>query len=446
MIFLLLAMACKPASEPCPCPDGVEGHAVLWEEECLCLPSLNPTEDPEPASIFWVDAEAEGEGSESSPWAEPDWEVVDTALAQGHVELRFDAYDTWSERLVVRRSDTGPHRLVLAGRGHVHGEGGWTWAPDVRATMPGVLTPYDEGPVHRVTVRGFEVTGSRDKGIRWEAGDEVLIEDNLVHDNGGSPSISLEYSSRSGHASTHFAVRNNHVWDQRGECIYIGGSGGEGEPSHAEVVVEGNLVHDCRSALDTKHDGINIKDRMGQVTVQHNAVLGADWGLEVASPGLYAHNLVMDTEREGVQINDGFGPVRDMVFKDNAVVRAGHDGFHIAPNTGAAERITVSRLTVRESARAGVLVGGEQTAELALDDLALLGNDMALDGWGVGDSLSVGRCAVGMGDVVDERAFSGLADCEELEAEPVSSLAGPDGLLLTGDDGWLVEGWGARAP
>lgn len=446
MMLLLLAMACQRAAEPCDCPAGVEGHGVLWEEECLCLPSLAPTEDPEPATVFWVDTDSSGGGSESSPWGEPDWAQVDAALGTGHVELRFDAADTWSERLVVRREDAGPHRLVLAGRGHLRGDGGWTWSPEARATVPGILTPYDEGPVHRVTVRGFHVTGSRDKGIRWQAGDEVVVEDNLIHDNGGSPSISLEYSSRSGHASTSFSVRNNHVWDQRGECIYMGGSGGEDEPSHDLVVVEGNLVHDCRSALDTKHDGINIKDRIGEVRVQHNVVLGADWGLEVASPGLYSHNLVVDTEREGIQVNDGFGPVSDLDFQDNAVVRAGHDGFHIAPTTGEATGVSVSRLTVRESGGAGVLVGGEHSVELALDDLALLGNAVALDGWGVGGALSVGLCAVGLGDEVEERVFAGLADCEELEAEAMGSLAGQDGLLLTEDDGWLVEGWGARAP
>jgi len=444
LLPILSLLACHRAAEPCACPAGVEGHGVVWEEECLCLPSQPPTEDPVPASVFWVDADEAGDGSEASPWSRPGWESVDTALGRGDVELRFDAADTWPERLVVERADSGPHRLVLAGRGHVRGASGWTWDSSARATVPGILTPYDGGPVHRVTVRGFDVTGSRDKGIRWKAGDEVIIEDNLVHDNGGSPSISLEYSSRSGHASSHFAVRNNHVWDQQGECIYIGGSGGDDEPSHALVVVEGNLIHDCRDAWDTKHDGINIKDRLGHVTVQHNAVLGADWGLEVASPGLYAHNLVVDTEREGIQVNDSFGPVADLDFQDNGVVRAGHDGFHIAPTAGRAWGVTVLRLTVRDSRRAGVLVGGDHAAELALDDLALIGSDVALDGWGVAEALSVGLCAVGLGDEVAARVFEGIAECEEVEAAPVQSLTGPDGLLLTEDDGWIVAGRGAQ--
>jgi hypothetical protein len=159
-----------------------------------------------------------------------------------------------------------------------------------RAVVPGVHTSYDDIPRHRVTVRRLEITGSRDKGVYWRAGDDVVFEDLVVHDNRGSPSIYLEYVSRSGHASSRFTLRSSHIYSQKGECVYIGGSEGEDLDAHARVVIENNLIHDCRSRFSTENDGINIKDRIGEAVVRRNVVFHTDWGIELASPGLYTDN------------------------------------------------------------------------------------------------------------------------------------------------------------
>lgn len=224
-----------PPSEPCACADG---HGVTLCDggdctSCQCLDFAPPTEDPVPAVTRFVDADAsDGDGSETDPWAGPHWETLDRDVATGNVLVIFDAGDTWPEYLAIGRTDARS----------------------------------------RITVRGFDVTGSKDKGIYWRSGDDIVIEDNLVHANRGTPSVSLDYTSRSGHRSTSFIVRNNHVWDQAGECIYIGGAEGEDIDAHEVVVIENNLVHDCRVPFSSQEDGINIKDRIGSVTVARNVV------------------------------------------------------------------------------------------------------------------------------------------------------------------------------
>ena len=138
-----------------------------------------------------------------------DWQFIHAGLAEGPVRVVF-AMGAYAERLQIERSDTSDNRLILDG-------GGGNW----RVVMPGIHTGY-EGVISHVTVRGFEVIGSRDKGIEWNADDQILIEDVVVYANTGSPAINLQYSNGSGHASTGFVVRNSHLYNQCGECIYIG--------------------------------------------------------------------------------------------------------------------------------------------------------------------------------------------------------------------------------
>ena len=142
----LMTMAC--GSLPvCDCPADTPGHAVELDGQCSCLPHLPATPLPEDATVMQV-----GDG------ASLDWDAIDAALEDGDVIVVFEPGDRWPRLEVLRRNE-GPHRLVLDGGG-----------ASGRAIVEGVLTPFDEGPRHRVTVRGFEITGSRDKGIFWEAG------------------------------------------------------------------------------------------------------------------------------------------------------------------------------------------------------------------------------------------------------------------------------------
>lgn len=416
-------LACRSSLDVCACPTDTPGNAVVIDDACSCLVHLPPTPLPESATVV-----------DLSNGEIPDWEAIDAALADGDVVVRFAPGGRWA-RLPVLRADTGPHRLVLDGGSATEG----------RAVVAGILTPFDEGPRHRVTVRGFEITGSRDKGIYWESGDDILIEDCVIHDNRGTPSLHLQYSSRTGVPSNRFVVRNTHIYDQRGECLYIGGSEGEDAPSHAGVVLENNLVHDCYAALDTKHDAINVKDRLQNVVVTRNVVFHADWGIEVASPGIYASNLVFDTNREGFQISDAFSPISDMHFEDNVVVRPGHDGFHISTRRAVASGLVLRRNTVVGAGQAGVLVASGAGVQARLDDLLVVDSAVAFDGWGEDADLTLDDCRTTANDTDFDRLFEGQGPCEAATVPDLTAPAGPDGLFFTNDDPWIVEG-GAQLP
>lgn len=458
LLVAVSGVACGPGrlqGEACGCASGRFG--AVFEGRCACMPAVDLGLEPTVADqAFHVDPDVApgGDGSEASPWTEIDWAAVDGALADGAVVVYFSAAtadgaegQVVPDRLDVLRTDTGPHRLVLDGRSRTNTDDSrpsWVDGPGLRAVVPGILTPY-EGVFHRVTVRGFEVTGSRDKGIYWRAGDDILLTDLEIHDNRGSPAVNLDYSSRSGHASTGFRFVGNHVYNQRGEGIYIGGSEGEDADSHTFVEVSHNLVHDIDEALGSKDDGINIKDRIGEVRVVGNVVYRTDWGLEVASPGLYAGNLVLDTRREGILINDSFQPVRDLVFEDNLVVRPGHDGLNISLGSGEARGIVVRRTTVHGAREAGLKLGGEHGMEVDVEDFVAVGCAVGLDGWGAGEA-RVASCALGANEADTDRNLASVS-CDAIEAPPLDALAGPDGTWLTEDDpAWLERGARPRSP
>lgn len=422
-MWLALWLGCvDPPLEPCDCP--VPGHGVRIADQCSCLPHLPPTPLPDQPTEFLL------EGGEALDWAR-----YDDALATGDVLLRFTPGDRWP-RLYIERTDVGPHRLVL--------DGG---AGRERAIVEGILTPYDEGPRHRVTIRGFEITGSSDKGIFWEAGDEVLIEDVILHGNRGSPALNLEYSNRSGYPSEGFTVRNTHIYDQGGECLYIGGAEGTGQPSHTGVRVENNLIHDCRDPLDSHDDAINIKD-VDDVLLTRNIVAQADWGIEVAAPGLYSHNLVLDTRREGFMISDLFQPLQDMVFTDNLVLRPGHDGMYLSTSRSRGRALRIERSTILDAGQAGIKVSAEAGVELDIQGIVVARSAVGFDGYGDAaeqSELVVQGCrSAGNGRDFD-RLFAGLAACTPTSAPTIDRPAGPDGLFFTDDDPWVLPG-GAQLP
>lgn len=412
------ACACEgpPAHGASRCDDGACGP-------CTCLPLIPGEADPAFATELSV-----------SPGDALDWDAVDAALLDGAVRIRFTP-GTYPERLDVLRTDTGPHRLLLDGGDH-------------GAVVPGIHTTYADVARSRVTVRGFEVTGSDDKGIYWRAGDDVVIEDNVVHDNKGSPALSLDYANRTGLPSASFVVRNNHVFNQVGECIYIGGSEGEDRDAHAHVEIVNNLVHNCWDPWDTKHDAINIKDRIASVIVTHNVVFETHWGIEVASPGRIANNLVFDTESNGIHLNDAWGTgLSGMLLLDNAVLRAGEHGVRVGADRLGAEGIVFDGLTVAESAESAVVWAGTHGIAGSLDRVVLADNEAGLDGWGT-VTLEVGACRVrGNGDDDDGSAEGAAAECvdEEPTFGDLDVPAGADGVFYTDDDPWLVEG-GAALP
>jgi hypothetical protein len=454
--IVLALWGCGTPSEACPCTDeegAPDGHGVTLCDggdctECQCLTFAPPTVDPVPATTRFVDADASGgDGSEASPWATPDWEVLDGDVEIGHVLVVFDAGDVWSETLQVGRTDQGPNRIVLDGRARRRTPEGWVDADGRRASVAGVSTGDERVVRSRVTVRGFDVTGSKDKGIYWWAGDDVVIEDNLVHANRGSPSVSLDYTSRSGHRSASFAVRNNHVWDQAGECIYIGGAEGEDIESHEVVVVENNLVHDCNHPLSSQHDGINIKDRIASVTVAGNVVFDTHWGIELASPAVVRGNLVFSTDSNGIHATDDWGlGLSGLLLEDDAVIDAGDAGLYLNATANSWVDVVLSRLTVVGARQAAIEVGGEGGIEGAIDDVVLADSKVGLDAWAP-MAFELGRCVVDQLDLAGDRLFADAAEaCVDTDPRfgDLEVPAGPDGRFFTDDDPWISTAGGAR--
>lgn len=299
----------------------------------------------------------------------------------------------------------------------------------------------------RITVRGFDVTGSEDKGIFWGAGDEIVIEDNLVHANAGTPAISLDYTSRSGHRSTAFAVRNNHVWDQAGECIYIGGSEGEDRDAHEVVVIENNLVHDCTHLLSTQADGINIKDRIGNVTVAHNVVFKVNWGIEIASPSTIRGNLVFATRSNGIHVTDEWGlGSSGMLLEDNTILDPGEAGIYLNATNNTWTNVTISRLTVVGAPGAAIEAGGESGIDGTIDDVVLVDSSIGLDAWSPMD-FELGQCTVHGTDLAGDRELEALAAaCVNVDPGfgDLGAPAGIDGRFFTEDDPCVSAVGGAR--
>lgn len=410
--MLLLLLACSSVGEPCQ--GEVPGHGHITENGCAVLPTWEHGEvDP-----VW---ETELQVNLTSPL---DWDAINAALELGPVRVVF-APQTYEERIDIQRSEPSENRLLL--------DGGTQGA---RASVPGILTAYDGEPQSHITLRGFEVTGSRDKGVYWRSGDAVILEDLVVHANGGSPAINLDYSNRSGHQSSRFVVRNSHVYDQQGECIYLGGAEGEDQDSHLRVEVVNNLVHDCTSRLDTRNDGINVKDRIGEVWVHRNVVARTDWGIEVASPGEYSQNLVFDTEREGFQISDAFQAFAgEMRFINNVSLGAGHDGFHVDTVFETEHLLIFQNNSAFASRDAGMLFGGDSPHQIQLDGMLTAGNGVGFDGWGT-PQFQGADCYTAEETSVDRAAAE--LECEAVSVQVPSELAGPDGLYFTEDDPWIL--------
>jgi hypothetical protein len=420
----------------------------------MCL-LFEPTIPDQPvATTFFVDPDLQehGDGSSAKPWLEADWSAIDAALAIGNVQVMFSALEedgqaeeTWNNPLEIKRTDQGPYRVIFDGISHYNSSDShpvWSLNPSRRhAIVRGVTTGFDNIARHRVTIRGFEITGSEDKGVYWRAGDDIVLEDLIVHDNMGSPAINLEYANRSGLPSSSFIIRNSHVFNQNSECIYIGGSEGEDRDAHHYVEVSNNLIHHCWKPMNDKHDGINIKDRILDVVVSRNVIFTVDWGIQGESSGNYSGNLVFDTERNGFQLGDIWGTgLSNLILRDNTILRAGEHGIRLGADDIAAKNIVMERTTLINNQEAGVLFAGNAGIEARIAGLALVGNQVGMDGWG-DVTVALSDCLVSDNETNDARAVAGTTSvCQQQPTSwgDLENPAGPDGIFFTADDPWII--------
>lgn len=315
-----------------------------------------------------------------------------------------------------------------------------------RASAPGAHTT--EAPVKRdrITLRGFRLQGSSAQGVYWVGGDDVVLEDLVVSDNGSSPAILFEYPARTGLSSANLTVRNNHLLNVTGECVYVGGAENTGGDGVRGVTVAHNLIHGCgtRGHHGDDWDGINVKDGDAPVLIEGNVVFDANRGVQLDSPATVSHNVLADLASDGVTLGDGWtSSVSGAVLTDNAVIRCGGAGVYASADLERGRDLTVDRLTTVEASEGGLLLAAEQGLTGSADNLVFSGGP-GLAGWGRPD-VALGACATdtrpaGIG------ALEG-ATCDA-PAQPLGDLiqlAGPDHAWLTADDGWVTP-LGARPP
>ncbi len=424
--LLVLVTACSPRSSVVLCDTpGVMASQTCTSDDCtpcVGLAKMPIDADPAFATELFI-----------TPEDDLDWPAIDAALADGDVAVRFSG--EWPDALQILRTDDGPHRLLLDG----------TSADGDRARFAGATTTEDDVKRSRVTLRGFELAHSSSQTVYWRAGDEVILEDLVLHDNGRSPALMLDYANRSGLPSTGLVVRNNHLYDVSGECIYIGGAEDTGGPSHSDVRIENNLIHGCGHKVHWGDDldGINIKDGIAPVVIRRNVISETHWGMQIDSPALIEQNVIFDILDHGIMLGDQWGAsYSTAVIRDLAVLRSKESGVYVGADHVPTDGVTLERLTVADVDDFGVEFAGASGVVANLADVLFVGDMGAFKGWG-DVSLEVTGCSLAAGAVPGQFG----ADCVATDDALVDpdSPAGPDGLFFTEDDGWRSRsGAGAR--
>ena len=471
--MLWIAMAgCGPTevSEPCTCPSAGQAARACNGGRCgacLCLPSLPATPRAEPARVFFVDPDVSksgGDGSPADPWRELVWAPIDAALATGDVTVFFSARLASSDANQTSKGEIqilGPSRLILDGRSQANLDDAaprWVaYSGAARAQWRGVTTTEQHLKKSRVTVTGFELRDSVSQGVFWEAGDEVVLEDLVISNNGRSPAILLEYADRSGLPSDHFTVRNNHLFNITGECIYIGGREGTEGPSHSHVLIENNLVHDCgfRDRNGDDWDGINLKDRLTSAVVRHNVIYRTHWGIQMTSVNaVVEENLIFDTDAAGIMVGGGGWGVpldSDTRISDNVILRAGGDpnsgsssGIYVDADQEGAKGAVFTHNTIA-STRSGpaMMLAGNGGLSIDLGSNWLTHSSKGLDGWG-DVQVSIEDTAFFANTHNATRApasVDAVGAVPQIDPRYVDLLnpAGVDRIYFTADDGWLAQ-------
>ena len=140
-------------------------------------------------------------------------------------------------------------------------------------------------------------------------------------------------ASPGGNFGSHIILRNNHVHHTYGEGIYVGGFYGEapGFPGGDDLLIENNKVHDV-GFHGGEPDCIDIKDGWTNVTVKGNLLFmsgsgaGRD-GVVTNSAALIEDNFIYNMGRDGITLDEHYsnydGFWTGAVIRGNVVVRCG---------------------------------------------------------------------------------------------------------------------------
>ena len=413
-------------------------------------------------TTFFVDPDSSvltSDGSVARPWSQLDWAAVDAALARGNVTVFFSARAAGADTnqlsgdlLSLSRTDDGPSRLVLDGISQFNADDASPrWEPNTgasRATFRGASTTEAKVKRSHLTLRGFELANARAQGVYYEAGDDVVLEDLVIHDNGSSPAIFFDYANRSGLRSTGITIRNCHLYSITGECIYIGGVENTGGAAHDGVLIENNLIRECgaRQRNGDDWDGINIKDQLSNVVVRRNVIKDAYRGMQITSSDLIIeHNLIIDTQNASIVLGGGWsrGISAATRVAHNVLVRGTTAGVYLDADTDAATGPLITHNTIIGAIGtpgAGLHFAGN--AGLTATAQANVVTDCAtgVDGWGQA-AVEFDACVFWRNTSDTRRAMSGgsAERCTSVDPRYVDAqqLAGDDHVFFTADDGWL---------
>jgi hypothetical protein len=255
-------------------------------------------------SRLYVDTDWKGwhsNGTAAAPWPDltPDtWSTITKRLAAGPVTVFFNSRQHRMGRGVdltrASANSFGKNRLTFDGNSFYHpDESQAQWTPETDSAQKAPMEWFNsEDKAHlkrsMVTIRGFRLTAGAGQKAVSIAGDDWVLEScdcSQLQGTTKGPCVLVVPTADHKHVGsgayvapcTNIVIRGNEVHDSYGEAIYVGGGGsqpgeaGSGYPSHDQILIESNIIHDAGSR-GKQGDGIDVKGGIGHVTIRGNDI------------------------------------------------------------------------------------------------------------------------------------------------------------------------------
>ncbi|MFT5583923.1 MAG: hypothetical protein ACI9VR_001507 [Cognaticolwellia sp.] len=412
MLWLLLACADPELEQVTACSGSVPGHGFRVEQgPCQVLPAAPADEEGS------APQQTEFQSSLDVP---ADWGAVNDALDQGPVTVHF-APETYTEPLFL--DHVGTHILTLNGR-----------AGDQRAVLPGVVLGSPEHIVSRVTLRGFEITGSAEEGVRADVMGQVELEDLVVHDNAGAGVLIFL------HAPTSFSdrdvvLRGSHVFNSPKDCVIVRGVDLPGPLIWGDMWVLDNLIHDCGQDPLQPKSAVYFREPLSHVFVERNVLLRSGWGIHLLNPGYLYNNLISDMSESGLKTFPLGYATRGVYIRENVLLRPGPYGMDVQVWQSDQKTAILDNI-VFDAQDIGVRITGERGYTwVDIVGLELVSNPLGL--YSEVEPVIMANCHVSGNDQDLEGLFELDRPCRRSETQVPEQLSGPDAVWFTPDDPWI---------
>lgn len=279
-------------------------------------------------------------GTAAEPWRSLDankWATINAALLIGDVTIYFSARQASSDAElyhsstgsssvadgieVWRRTDTSAHFLTFDGRSYYNqNDTTPSWAAYSGSNASRVrnfVGQNDATPHDRIRIDGFHIACAGDEkavsfnGSYWTVTNCQMEHTSFVSGGGPlvlfTPTADGAHQGSSAYASAfgHCVLSNNVIFKSQGEAVYVGGGGsspgtaGSGYPSHDDIRIVKNVIHDAGYWGD-QGDGIDVKGGITNLQIDQNEIYrfgldGSNPARAITAQGLY--NVVSDTRQ-----------------------------------------------------------------------------------------------------------------------------------------------------